>query len=72
LGSNNPEKERERNYLGIGAALAIGGVMALLVMVLMLISVGFGGAIVGTIMAYECPTAGSVCDAARTGHWAQS
>jgi protease PrsW len=54
FGIYNPEKEKEKkpNYLGIGAALSIGSVMALVVMVLMIFSVGIVGAVIGTVLAF--------------------
>jgi protease PrsW len=54
FGMYNPDKEKEKapNYVGIGAALGIGALMTLVVAILMILSVGLGGTIVGTILAF--------------------
>lgn len=53
MGMYNPEKEKSTShYLGIGAILSIGAVMAVLVLIITLLSLGPLGAIMGTILAF--------------------
>ena len=54
LGLYNPEKEKPRHstWLGAAAAVCIGGGIALLVLVVLLLSLGVTGTIVGSIVAF--------------------
>lgn len=48
----NPEKEKSRSYLGIGAALAVTGVLGLIVLGILISNLGFAGVLVGVVMAF--------------------
>jgi len=52
LGFYNPEKDRGKTMVGIGAAILIGALMTLVVAVLMVLSLGPVGAFVGGLVAF--------------------